>query len=292
MAGSTRSSGNSCDMLILKKFARDLPAVAGLLIVLVVIAVALLGPLIAPHPGDAAASHLLQRLKPPSAAFPFGTDVLGRDMLSRVILGARGALEVAIIVVAIAAGIGVPLGLVAGYRTGWLSDSIMRVTDVFLALPQLILALALAQLMTPSLETAMIALALTYWPFFTRLVYAETRRLQAALFVDALRGLGAGDARILFLHILPNAMSPIIVRATLGMGFTILVAAVLGFLGMGATPPQPDWGLTIAESRNYLPGAWWYSIFPGLAILMTVLGFNLLGDGLRDLVDPRLRRSR
>jgi peptide/nickel transport system permease protein len=279
-------------MLILKKFARDLPAVAGLLIVLAVVVVALLGPWMAPHPGDAAASHLLQRLKPPSAAFPFGTDNLGRDLLSRVILGARGALEVAVIVVAIAAGIGVPLGLVAGYRGGVLSEAIMRVTDVFLALPQLILALALAQLMTPSLETAMIALALTYWPFFARLVYAETRRLQTALFVDALRGIGAGDARILFLHILPNAVSPIIVRATIGMGFTILVAAVLGFLGMGATPPAPDWGLTIAESRNYLPGAWWYSIFPGLAILVTVLGFNLLGDGLRDLVDPRLRRSR
>ncbi len=279
-------------MLVLKKFARDLPAVAGLLIVLAIVVIALLGPLIAPHPEDAAASHLLQRLKPPSAAFPFGTDNLGRDLLSRVILGARGALEVAVIVVVIAAAIGAPLGLVAGYRGGWLSETLMRVTDVFLALPQLILALALAQLMTPSLETAMIALALTYWPFFARLVYAETRRLQAALFVDALRGIGAGDARIMFLHILPNAASPIIVRATIGMGFTILVAAVLGFLGMGAAPPAPDWGLTIAESRNYLPGAWWYSIFPGLAILVTVLGFNLLGDGLRDLLDPRLRRSR
>jgi peptide/nickel transport system permease protein len=279
-------------VLVLKKFARDLPALAGLVIVFAIVLLAVLGPWLAPHPEDAAASHLLQRLKPPSAAFPFGTDNLGRDLFSRVILGARGALEVAVIVVIVAAAIGVPLGLVAGYRSGWISESIMRVTDVFLALPQLILALALAQLMTPSLETAMVALALTYWPFFTRLVYAETRRLQASLFVDALRGIGAGDGRILFLHILPNAVSPIIVRATIGMGFTILVAAVLGFLGMGATPPAPDWGLTIAESRNYLPGAWWYSIFPGVAILITVLGFNLLGDGLRDLVDPRLRRSR
>jgi peptide/nickel transport system permease protein len=279
-------------MLILRKFARDLPALIGLILVLTVVLVALIGPWIAPYPEDAAASHLLQRLKPPSAAFPFGTDNLGRDMLSRVILGARGALEVALIVVVLAAAIGVPLGLLAGYRSGWLSEAIMRVTDVFLALPQLILALALAQLLTPSLESAMIALAMTYWPFFTRLVYAETRRLQASLFIDALRGIGAGDARILFLHILPNAVSPIIVRATIGMGFTILVAAVLGFLGMGATPPEPDWGLTISESRNYLPGAWWYSIFPGLAILVTVLGFNLLGDGLRDLVDPHLRRSR
>ena len=279
-------------MLILRKFARDIPALIGLVIVLSVVIIAIIGPWIAPYPGDVVASHLLRRLKPPSAAFPFGTDNLGRDLLSRVILGARGALEVALAVVALASAIGVPLGLVAGYADGWLSETIMRVTDVFLALPQLVLALALAQLMTPSLESAMIALALTYWPFFTRLVFAETRRLRASLFVDALRGIGAGGGRILFAHILPNAISPVIVRATIGMGFTILVAAVLGFLGMGATPPDPDWGLTISESRNYLPDAWWYSTFPGLAILVTVLGFNLFGDGLRDLVDPRLRRSR
>jgi peptide/nickel transport system permease protein len=279
-------------MLILKKFARDIPALIGLVIVVSAILVAIIGPWIAPYPGDIVASHLLQRLKPPSDAFPFGTDNLGRDMLSRVILGTRGALEVAVIVVALATAIGVPLGLIGGYTSGWLSEVIMRITDVFLSIPQLVLALALAQLLTPSLETAMIALALTYWPFFTRLVYAETRRLRASLFVDALRGIGAGSGRILFAHILPNAISPVIVRATIGMGFTILVAAVLGFLGMGATPPQPDWGLTISESRNYLPDAWWYATFPGLAILVTVLGFNLLGDGLRDLVDPRLRRSR
>jgi peptide/nickel transport system permease protein len=279
-------------VLILKKFARDIPALIGLLIVVFALLVAIVGPWIAPHPGDIVASHLLQRLKPPSGAFPFGTDNLGRDLLSRVILGTRGALEVAVTVVAVAMAIGVPLGLIAGYVSGWLSEVIMRVTDVFLSLPQLVLALALAQLLTPSLESAMAALALTYRPFFTRLVFAETRRLQASLFVDALRGIGAGSARILFLHILPNAISPVIVRATIGMGFTILVAAVLGFLGMGATPPAPDWGLTISESRNYLPDAWWYSTFPGLAILATVLGFNLLGDGLRDLVDPRLRRSR
>jgi peptide/nickel transport system permease protein len=279
-------------VLILQKFARDLPALVGLVIVVTVVTVAIVGPWIAPYPGDVVAAHLLQRLKPPSAAFPFGTDNLGRDLFSRVILGARGALEVALAVVALAGLIGVPLGLVAGYTHGWVSETIMRVTDVFLAIPQLVLALALAQLMTPSLETAMVALALTYWPFFTRLVFAETRRLGTSLFVDALRGIGAGGGRILFAHILPNAMSPVIVRATIGMGFTILVAAVLGFLGMGATPPAPDWGLTISESRNYLPDAWWYSTFPGLAILVTVLGFNLLGDGLRDLVDPRLRRSR
>jgi peptide/nickel transport system permease protein len=279
-------------MLIFRKFLRDIPAVIGLVVVVFAVLIAVVGPWIAPHPGDIVASHLLQRLKPPSWQFPFGTDNLGRDIFSRVILGTRGALEVALTVVAIAAAIGVPLGLIAGYTTGWASEVVMRVTDVFLSLPQLVLALALAQLLTPSLETAMLALALTYWPFFTRLVYAETRRLRAALFVDALQGIGAGTARIVFAHILPNAISPVIVRATIGLGFTILVAAVLGFLGVGATPPQPDWGLTISESRNYLPDAWWYATFPGLAILVAVLGFNLLGDGLRDLVDPRLRRSR
>src|SRR6185295_5752837 len=279
-------------MLVLAKFAKDKPAVLGGLIVLMVVGIAILAPLLAPYPGDVSASHLLMRLKPPSWEHPFGTDNLGRDILSRVILGARGALMIALMVVGISMAIGVPLGLVAGYTHGWVSEAIMRVTDVFLAVPQLILALALAQLMGPSLQSAMLALTLTYWPFFTRIVYAETRRLSASLFIDALQCIGAGTLRILFGHILPNAISPIIVRATIGMGFTILVAAVLGFLGMGATPPDPDWGLAIAESRQYLPEAWWFSTFPGLAIFLTVIGFNLLGDGLRDIVDPRLRRSR
>jgi peptide/nickel transport system permease protein len=277
---------------ILRKLSRDVPAMIGLAIVIAVLCLAILGPWLAPFPGDAAASHLARRLKPPAIMYPFGTDNLGRDIFSRVILGARGVLFVALTVVSLAMAIGVPLGLIAGYRGGWISESIMRATDAVLAIPQLVLALALAQLLTPSLESAMLALSLTYWPFFTRIVYAETRRLTSAVFIDALRGIGAGGTRILFLHILPNVISPVIVRATIGLGFTILVAAVLGFLGMGATPPAPDWGLAIAESREYLPNAWWYATFPGLAILLTVMGFNLLGDGLRDLVDPRLRRSR
>ncbi len=279
-------------MLVLAKFAKDKPAVLGAVIVLSIAVVAILAPLLAPYPADVSASHLLRRLKPPSWAHPFGTDNLGRDIFSRVILGARGALTIALMVVGISMLIGVPLGLVAGYYQGWASEVIMRVTDVFLAVPQLILALAIAQLMGPSLQSAMLALTLTYWPFFTRIVYAEARRLEASLFIDALQCIGARGPRILFLHILPNCISPIIVRATIGMGFTILVAAVLGFLGMGATPPDPDWGLAISESRAYLPDAWWFSTFPGLAIFLTVLGFNLLGDGLRDIVDPRLRRSR
>jgi peptide/nickel transport system permease protein len=175
---------------------------------------------------------------------------------------------------------------------GWGSQLVMRLTDVFLAVPQLILALAVAQLMGRGLESAMAALALTYWPFFCRTVYGEVRRLRSALFIEAQRGLGASTSRILFVHVLPNVASAVIVRATIGMGFTIMTTAVLGFLGIGATPPNPDWGLAIAEGREYLPQSWWAVTFPGLGILITVLGFNLFGDGLRDLVDPRLRRSR
>jgi peptide/nickel transport system permease protein len=279
-------------MLVLRKFARDTSGMVGLVIVLATAGVAVLAPRLAPHPLDAYESHPLQRLQAPSRAFPLGTDNLGRDVLSRVILGARAALTIAVLVVAGAMLIGVPLGLVAGYHRGWLPEIIMRVTDVFLAVPQLILALALAQLLGPSLKNAMLALTLTYWPFFTRIVFAETRRIRVSVFVEALEGLNAGALRVMFFHILPNAAPPIIVRATIGMGFTILSAAVLGFLGMGATPPDPEWGLAISESRQYLPEAWWFAAFPGIAIFLVVFGFNLLGDGLRDVVDPRLRRSR
>ncbi len=279
-------------MLVLRKFARDTSAMVGLAIVVATVLLAALAPRLAPHPLDEYESHPLVRLQAPSRAFPFGTDNLGRDVFSRVILGSRDALTIAVMVVALAIAIGVPLGLVAGYRSGVVSETIMRVTDVFLAVPQLILALALAQLLSPSLRNAMLALALTYWPFFTRIVYAETRRLRVAVFVEALEGLNASAFRIMFGHILPNAAPPIIVRATIGMGFTILSAAVLGFLGMGATPPDPEWGLAISESRQYLPDAWWFATFPGIAIFLVVFGFNLLGDGLRDVVDPRLRRSR
>ena len=279
-------------MLVLKKFLRDIPAVIGFVIIVAVILIGIFAPWIAPRPDEVYDSNVINRLKPPSAEHPFGTDNLGRDVLSRVIYGTRGALAIALSVVLIAMGIGVPLGLYAGYNRGFLSEAIMRVTDVFLAVPQLILALALAQLLSRGLTSAMLALSLTYWPFFVRTVYAETRRARAALFVEALEGLGASKMRIMFAHILPNVASPIIVRATIGMGFTILTAAVLGFLGIGATPPSPDWGLSVAESREYLPDHWWFATFPGLAILLTVLGFNLFGDGLRDLVDPKLRRSR
>ncbi len=279
-------------MLVLRKFARDRSAMVGLVIVALTVLLAAIAPRVAPHPLDAYESHPAQRLQAPSRQAPFGTDNLGRDVFSRVLMGSREALTIAVGVVALAIVICVPLGLVAGYRSGVVAEGIMRTTDVFLAVPQLMLALALAQLLSPSLKNAMLALALTYWPFFTRIVYAETRRLRVSVFVEALEGLNAGPLRIMFAHILPNAAPPLIVRATIGMGFTILSAAVLGFLGMGATPPDPEWGLAISESRQYLPDAWWFATFPGIAIFLVVFGFNLLGDGLRDVVDPRLRRSR
>lgn len=279
-------------MLILRKFLRDIPAVFGLLIVLTLVIVAIFAPYVAPRPAEAFDSNILMRLKPPSIDYPFGTDALGRDILSRVILGTRSALAASLLVVVGAMLVGIPLGLVAGYSDGPLSEIIMRVTDVFLAVPQLVLALAMAQILAGGVWSAILALALTYWPFFTRTVYAETRRVRSALFIDALESLGASRLRILALHVMPNVAAPVIVRATTGMGFTILTLAVLGFLGVGAAPPDPDWGLAIAESRQYLPRSWWYATFPGLAIFIVVLGFSFLGDGLRDMVDPRLRRSR
>jgi peptide/nickel transport system permease protein len=279
-------------MLILKKFLQDVPAVLGFCIILAICLIAILSPLIVPDLDRVYDGDLTSRLLPPSADFWFGTDNLGRDVFARVIIGSRGALEVALSVVALAIGIGVPAGLYAGYTDGWGSQLVMRLTDVFLAVPQLILALSIAQLIGRGLNSAMLALALTYWPFFCRTVYGEVRRLRSALFIEAQRSLGASMPRILFVHILPNVASAVIVRATIGMGFTIMTTAVLGFLGVGATPPNPDWGLSVAEGRDYLPQSWWAVTFPGLGIFITVLGFNLFGDGLRDLVDPRLRRSR
>ena len=220
-------------MLILRKFLKDKAAVLGLLIIFINLVIAVFGEFMAPFPDDAFATNILARLQPPGGDYLFGTDSLGRDVLSRTILGTRSAMIIACSVVLGSTLIGVPLGLLAGYFGGIISETVMRITDVFLAVPQLVLALALAQVFGPSLESALMALTLTYWPFFTRIVYAETRRLKTSLFVDALRCLGASPLRIMVLHILPNTVSPIIVRMTIGMGFTILTAAVLGFLGMG-----------------------------------------------------------
>ncbi len=271
---------------------RDRAAVLGLVVLAVMLFFALFGQHIVPFPEDAFDAKPWQRLQPPSAEFWLGTDGLGRDVFSRTVLGARIALLIACVTVASAALIGVPMGLVAGYLGRAWGQLAMRLTDVFLAVPQLVLALVFASIMRPSVATAMIALTLTYWPMFCRVVYSETRRISVSPFIDALQAQGCSSGRILFMHILPNVMPVVIVRATIGMGVTILVAASLGFLGLGATPPTPEWGLMVAESQRYLPSGWWLSVFPGIAILVTVLAFNLVGDALRDVIDPRLRRSR
>ena len=198
---------------------------------------------------------------------------------------------IAVIAIGVSVLIGVPIGLVAGYYRNWVSDALMRVSDIFLSVPQIVLAIAIAQTLGPSIENVILALSATYWPFWARLVYAETRSTLNETFIEASVALGASPLRVMVLHVLPNISSSVIVRTTIGMGGTILTAATLGFLGLGPPAPSPEWGRTIAESREFLPEAWWYATAPGLAIFLVVMGFNLLGDGLRDILDPRTRRS-
>jgi peptide/nickel transport system permease protein len=277
--------------LIIRKFMRDRLAITGLSIILCLVLTALLAPYIATHPRDVSAVHPAERLQGPNAKHFFGTDDMGRDIFSRVIFGTRISFVISIVAVGVALAIGVPIGLVTGYYENQASELLMRISDIFLAVPQIILALALAAALGPSIQNVILALSFTYWPWFTRTVYAETRSLKNSIFIEATEALGIGAWRTILFHVLPNVSSSIIIRASLGMGYTILTASVLGFLGVGAQPPAPEWGVTIANSRRFLPDAWWFAAFPGLAIFMVVMGFNMLGDGLRDILDPRIRRA-
>ena len=275
---------------VARLFARSAAALAGLVIVLLFLLVTAIGPWIVPYPDDArGAVHLERKLQPPSAAHWFGTDEVGNDIYTRVILGARVSLQIGLIITLVAALIGVPLGIVAGYLGGTVGELIMRVTDVFLSVPALLLALAVVGALGPGIVNAMIALSLVWWPGYVRLLQAKTLALKQETYVEAARAVGTGRLRIVFVHILPNCVSPIMVKASMDMGTAILAAASLGFIGLGAQPPYPEWGAMISHGRNYLPTWWWYSAFPGLAIYLTVLGFNLLGDALRDLLDPKSR---
>ena len=276
---------------VLRKLWADRLARVGLIIIFALIFCAIFAPWLATFPEHAYAFEPSERLKPPDTMYLMGTDRMGADIYSRVLFGARITIVIAVIAVGASIVIGVPLGLVAGYWGGWWSDLIMRTSDIFLAIPQVILAIAIAQTLGPSIPNVILALSVTFWPWFTRLVFAETRALKKETFIEATMALGASPLRVIALHVLPNVASPIIVRTSLGMGFTILTAAALGFLGLGAQPPTPEWGRMIAESREYLPDAWWYALAPGLAIFLVVMGFNMLGDGLRDVLDPRIRRS-
>ncbi|MGR3782425.1 MAG: ABC transporter permease [Albimonas sp.] len=271
-------------------YSRSISAMLGLALVVLFLATAAFGPLVAPFPEDATgAVNFEAKLLPPSAEHLFGTDQVGNDIFSRVLFGARTTLQIGLTVTGIAILIGVPLGLIAGMTGGWVAETIMRVTDIFLSIPGLILAIAIVGALGPGILNAMVALSLVWWPGYVRLVQAKTLSLRNEVYVDAARALGAGPLRILFVHVLPNCLSPIVVKASMDMGMAILGAASLGFLGLGAQPPFPEWGAMIAQGRSYLPDWWWCAFFPGLAIYLTVLGFNLMGDGLRDVLDPRQR---
>ncbi len=260
----------------------------GALTVLFIVVVATAAPLLAPFPGDAAtATHPFAVLRPPSAAHWFGTDQVGRDVLSRVIYGARISPLIAVIVLVIACLVGVPLGIAAGYFGGWVDEVIMRVTDIFLAFPSLLLALALAAVLPPSLTSLTIAIAVTWWPWYTRLIRGQAASVAGRPYIDSCRALGIPRWRIIVRHILPNSVTPLTVQVSLDVGGVILTASALSFLGLGAQDPTPDWGLMVAEGQNYFTTAWWVVTFPGIAIMVTAFAFNLIGDGLRDLLDPR-----
>ena len=267
---------------------RNTLSMAGLAIIVAFLLTALFGPLLAPH--DPLRGNTAERLQPPSAEHWFGTDQLGRDIFSRVLHGARISLHISLMVALIAGSLGTVIGITAGYFGGWVDALLMRLTDMFFAFPKLVLAMAVAAALGPDLENVIFAVAVASWPVYARLARGETLVVRHETYIEAARALGAGRLRILFQHVLPMTVTPIIIQVTLDMGFIILVAAGLGFIGFGAQPPTPEWGIMIAEGRNYITSEWWLSTFPGLAILITVLGFNLLGDGLRDVLDPRMVR--
>jgi peptide/nickel transport system permease protein len=270
-----------------RRVRRSSNLVAGATVILVVAAAALLAPVIVPY--DPIDQDFVSQLRPPSAAHLFGTDEFGRDVFSRVVAGTRIALNVGVLADLIATALGVLLGVAAGYFGGRLDAVIMRVTDVMLAFPYLLLAMIVVAILGPGLTNAMIAIAVVYTPQFARLVRGVVLSVKEQEHVEATRALGARPLRILARSILPNIVSPIVVMATLTVGFMIVETAGLSFLGLGASPPTPEWGSMLATGRSFMLTAPWIATFPGLAILVTVIAFNLMGDGLRDLLDPRLR---
>ena len=276
-------------------FRQNRGAVIGLIVFSLLVAIAVLAPVIAPH--DPTSQYRDAFLVPPvwqeggSAEFLLGTDAVGRDMLSRLIFGAQYSLFIGIVVVAIALIGGVIIGLVAGFFQGWVDNVIMRGMDVILAFPSLLLALVLVAVLGPGLTNAMIAIAIVYQPHFARLTRAAVMGEMKREYVTAARVAGAGNLRLMFRTILPNCLGPLIVQATLSFSSAVLDSAALGFLGMGAQPPSPEWGTMLAEAREFILRAWWVVTFPGLTILISVLAINLMGDGLRDALDPKLKRS-
>ncbi len=271
----------------LRRFLRNPGTVLGSILTILLVAVALLAPVIA---GDPLLQNLAERLKPPSAQHLLGTDQLGRDVWARVVHGSRISLRIGLTVTGIALVLGGLLGLLAGMLGGLVDEIAMRITDIFFAFPALILAMAIAGALGPSLVNLMIAVAAVSWPYYARLIRAQVLSLKSLDFVDASRALGASRWRQALRHVLPNAITPLLVQASFDVGGAILTAAGLGFIGFGAQPPTPEWGAVVSETRSFIIEAPWASSAPAVAILLTVLAFNLLGDGLRDVLDPRGRR--
>jgi dipeptide transport system permease protein len=275
-------------------FSENRGALIGLVVFVLIVLAAIFAPLLAPFSPIETTSA---KLAPPSwmeggsSQYLLGTDAIGRDLLSRLLFGARFSLFVGIVVVAVSLTSGIAIGLVAGYFRGWVDIAIMRLMDIILAFPSLLLALVLVAVLGPGLLNAMIAIALVYQPHFVRLTRASVLSEKTRDYVVSSRVAGAGPIRLMLKTILPNCLAPLIVQATLSFSTAILDAAALGFLGMGAQPPTPEWGTMLAEAREFILRAWWVVTFPGLAILITVLAINLMGDGLRDALDPKLKRS-
>ncbi len=270
-----------------RRFFRDKVAVTGLILVIAVFIVAIFAPYIAPYPPDAIdPSHPLQ---PPSIHHIMGTDSLGRDVFSRMVYGARVSLLVGFVAVGISTLIGTILGAIAGYYGGWVDTIIMRFVDIMLCFPTFFLILAVIAFLNPGIINIMVVIGLTSWMGVARLVRAEFLKLKSQEFTQAVVAVGARDLRIIFKHILPNAMAPVLVAATLGVAGAVLTESALSFLGLGVQPPTPSWGNILAEGKDNIEIAWWLSFYPGLAILITVLGYNLVGEGIRDAIDPRLK---
>lgn len=270
------------------KFRRNPLSVPGLVLVTLIVALAVFAPLLAPHPGHAGAFvDFVNASSPPSWTNLLGTDVVGRDILSRIIFGYRISLVLGVVVLGIAVPIGVILGLTAGYFGGWIDYTIMRITDVFLSIPPLVLAMAIMGLLEPTLLNGMIAVSAMWWPWYARLSYNLARSETQEGYVLAAEVIGASRTHILMREILPNCLPAVFTKVTLDLGFVILIASSLSFLGLGVQPPTPDLGSMVAEGAQYLPDTWWMAVFPAFAILIAVLGFNLLGDGLRDALDQQ-----
>ncbi|MBI4544142.1 MAG: ABC transporter permease [Gemmatimonadetes bacterium] len=276
--------------IAVRQFRRDPLALAGLAVIAVLYLLALLGPLLTPYDPLAHADLVRAGHLPPSASHWFGTDRFGRDVLTRILYGARISLAIGLIAIAISVTLGTLLGAVAGYSGGRTDAAIMRFTDMVLSFPRLVLLIMIVALFEPSIALIIVVLGLTQWPGTTRIVRGEVLSLREREFILAARALGMSRPRIILRHLVPNVMAPVIVAATLGIGNTIVLEAGLSFLGLGVQPPTASWGNMVADGRQNLIGAWWVATFPGLAIVLTVLSFNLVGDGLRDALDPRLRR--